>query len=185
PFNQQTERYGLLLVRTLGDPAGVTAEIKAAVESIDPSVHPEALASYEELISTKFATRSLAVLLVSSFSAAALLLSAIGLYGILAYSVTHRARDIGIRAAMGADRRQILSLVLFEGFRLVGIGLLIGISAALLAGQYIQSVLYGVSPVDFITLAGAIIVLGVTGSLACLFPALRASKIDPIIVLRE
>jgi putative ABC transport system permease protein len=185
PFSQQTERYGLLLVRAVSDPGGLTGGIRAAVASIDPSVQPAAVMNYSELISKKFATRSLAVLLVSLFSTAALLLSAIGLYGILAYSVTYRARDIGIRAALGADRGQILSLVVFEGLRLIGIGLLIGIGGALLVGQYIQSVLYGVSPADLLTLAAAIIILGFTGCLACLFPALRAAKIDPVIVLRE
>ena len=144
-----------------------------------------AVQTYNELISKKYATRSLAVLLVSLFSTAALLLSAIGLYGILAYSVTNRARDIGIRAAIGADRGQILRLVVFEGFRLIGIGLLIGIGGALFVGQYMQSLLYGVSAADLLTLATAIVVLGITGCCACLPPALRATKIDPIIVLRE
>jgi putative ABC transport system permease protein len=185
PFSQQTERYGLLFVRGVADPAALTSGITAAVASIDPSVQPAAVMTYNEVISKKFATRSLAVLLVSLFSAAALLLSAIGLYGILAYSVTNRARDIGIRAAVGADRRQILCLVIFEGLRLVGLGLLIGIGGALVLGQYMQSLLYGVTPTDLFTLAGAIIVMGVTGFLACLFPALRATRIDPIIVLRE
>jgi putative ABC transport system permease protein len=185
PFSQQTERYGLLLVRAVADPAGLTTGIRSALASIDPSVTLGTVQTYNELISKKYATRSLAVLLVSLFSAAALLLSAIGLYGILAYSVANRARDIGIRAALGADRRQILTLVIFEGLRLIGIGLLIGIGCALVLGQYMQSLLYGVSPADLITLAGAIIVLGVTGCLACLLPALRATRIDPIIVLKE
>ena len=185
PYSQQTERYGLLLVRAVADPAGLTAGIRSALASVDPSVTLGAVQTYNELISKKYATRSLAVLLVSLFSAASLLLSAIGLYGILAYSVTNRARDIGIRAALGADRRQILSLVIFEGLRLIGIGLVIGIGGALVLGQYMQSLLYGVSPADLITLAGAIIVLGITGCLACLLPALRAARIDPIIVLRE
>jgi len=185
PFSQQTERYGLLLVRAVADPAGLTTGIRAALASTDPSVTLGTVQTYNELISKKYATRSLAVLLVSLFSTAALLLSAIGLYGILAYSVTNRARDIGIRAAIGADRGQILRLVVFEGFRLIGIGLLIGIVGALFLGQYMQSLLYGVSPADLSTLAAAIIVLGITGCLACLLPALRATKIDPIIVLRE
>ena len=185
PFSQQTERYGLLLVRAVEDPAGLTAGIRSALASTDPSVTLGAVQTYNELISKKYATRSLAVLLVSLFSTAALLLSAIGLYGILAYSVTNRARDIGIRAAIGADRGQILRMVVFEGFRLIGIGLLIGIGGALFVGQYMQSLLYGVSSADLLTLASAIIVLGVTGCLACLLPALRASKIDPVSVVRE
>jgi putative ABC transport system permease protein len=114
-------------VRVVADPAALTAGIRSALASTNPSVTLGAVQTYNALISKKYATRSLAVLLVSLFSTAALLLSAIGLYGILAYSVTNRARDIGIRAAIGADRGQILRLVVFEGFRLVGIGLLIGI----------------------------------------------------------
>jgi len=185
PFGQQTERYGLLLVRSVADPAGLTSGVRAALASINRSVPASGVMTYNELISKKFATRSLSALLVSLFSAAALLLSAIGLYGILAYSVTHKARDIGIRSALGADRGQILSLVVFEGLRLIGIGLLVGTGGALVVGQYIQSVLYGISPVDLFALAGAIVLLGLTGCLACLFPALRAAKIDPIVVLRE
>jgi putative ABC transport system permease protein len=172
-------------VRVVADPAALTAGIRSALASTNPSVTLGAVQTYNALISKKYATRSLAVLLVSLFSTAALLLSAIGLYGILAYSVTNRDRDIGIRAAIGADRGQILRLVVFEGFRLIGIGLLIGIAGALFVGQYMQSLLYGVSPADLLTLATAIIVLGITGCFACLPPALRATKIDPIIVLRE
>jgi putative ABC transport system permease protein len=185
PYSQQTERFGILMVRSLADPSGLTSGIRVALASIDPTVDLAEVMTFDEMMAKKFATRRLAVLLVSMFSTAALLLSAIGIYGILAYSVTHRARDIGIRAALGADRGKILSLVVREGLRVIGIGLIIGICGALITGQYIQSVLYGVSPGDIITLAGAVVVLGLTGCLACLFPALRATRIDPITVLRE
>jgi ABC-type antimicrobial peptide transport system permease subunit len=91
---------------------------------------------------------------------------------------------MGIRVAVGAERGQIVRLVVSQGLRLLGIGLLIGIAASLVAGKSIESLLYGISPLDLLTVAVAIIVLGVTGLLACLFPAIRASRIDPIIVLK-
>jgi putative ABC transport system permease protein len=159
--------------------------VREAVASIDPSVPVSEAMTYDDLISNRFATRRVGVVLVSCFSTAALLLSAIGLYGVLAYSVSKRSREIGIRVAVGADRRQIVRLVVSQGVRLLGIGLLIGIGGALVAGKSIESLLYGISPVDLLTLAAAIIVLGGTGLLACLLPAIRASRIDPIIVLKS
>jgi putative ABC transport system permease protein len=185
PYNQQTERYGLLMARSAADPSGLTSGLRAALASIDPTVHLAEVRTFDEMMSKKFATRRLAVLLVSLFSVGALFLSAIGLYAILAYSVAHRAREFGIRAALGADRTKILSLVVSEGLRVITIGLLIGIGGALLAGQYIQSVLYGVSPADLITFSSAVLLLSIAGLIACFLPALRATKINPIIVLRE
>jgi putative ABC transport system permease protein len=184
PFNQQPERFEILLARTVGDPAGLASAVREAVASIDSTVPVSDAMTYDDLISSRFSTRRVGVVLVSCFSAAALLLSATGLYGVLAYSVSKRSREMGIRVAVGADRRQIVRLVVSQGLRLLGIGLLIGIAGSLVAGKSIESLLYGISPVDLLTVAVAIIVLGVTGLLACLFPAIRASRIDPIIVLK-
>ena len=185
PFNQQPERFKILLARTVGDPAGLASAVREAVASIDSTVPVSDAMTYDDLISSRFSTRRVGVVLVSCFSAAALLLSATGLYGVLAYSVSKRSREMGIRVAVGADRRQIVRLVVSQGLRLLGIGLLIGIAGSLVAGKSIESLLYGISPVDLLTVGVAIIVLGVTGVLACLFPAIRASRIDPIIVLKR
>jgi len=113
------------------------------------------------------------------------LLSAIGLYGVLAYAVSQRTRDIGVRIALGAQFSNTVSLVVRQGLRLAMIGLLIGVIAALLLVRFIEGLLYGVSVGDPITIASAVLILGVAASLACLLPALRAARVNPITALRE
>ena len=184
PFKQRPERFEILLMRTSGDPAGFVSAVREAVASIDSTVPVSDAMTYDDLISSRFATRRVGVVLVSCFSAAGLLLSATGLYGVLAYSVSKRSREMGIRVAVGADRRQIVSLVVSQGLRLLGIGLVLGIAGSVVAGKCIESLLYGVSSVDLLMVAVAVMVLFVTGLLACLFPAIRASRVDPIIVLK-
>ena len=130
-------------------------------------------------------TRRLRVLLLTLFSGAALLLSAIGLYGVLAYSVSQRKREFGVRIALGAQSSNILKLVTQQGLRLVGVGLVAGIVAALIFVRFMGSVLYGVSGNDPITLGLAVLVLGLSALLACLLPAVRATRINPITALRE
>ena len=124
-------------------------------------------------------------LLVSLFSGASLFLSAVGLYGVLAYSVNQRKREFGIRIALGAQTLNILRVVMQHGLKIVGTGLIIGIAAALVLARFIQGVLYGVSSNDPITLGIVVLVLALAGLLACLSPALRATRTDPIKALRE
>ncbi len=116
---------------------------------------------------------------------AALFLSVVGLYGVLAYAVGQRTREIGIRIAVGARSNNILQLVILRGLKLAGIGLLIGVVAALALSRLMGSLLYGVSATDPLSLIIAILVLGLAALLACLLPALRATRIDPIRALRE
>lgn len=113
------------------------------------------------------------------------MLSAIGLYGLLAYAVGRRTREIGIRIAVGAGSTNILQLVIRRGLKLAGVGLLIGVVAALALSRLMGSLLYGVSANDPLSLIIAILVLGLAALLACLLPALRATRIDPITALRE
>jgi putative ABC transport system permease protein len=137
------------------------------------------------LIAQKFVTRRLASLLVSICSAVAVLLSAVGLYGVLAYSVGQRTRDIGVRIALGAQSRNILGLVVRQGLNLVIVGLVIGMIAALVLVRFIESILYGVTSYDPIVLGSAALILGLAAVLACLLPALRAVRVNPISALRE
>ncbi len=127
-----------------------------------------------------FATKRLAVVVVSIFSGAALLLAAIGLYAVLSYSVSQRTREIGVRMAMGAQSSNILRLITRKGLKIVCIGLMIGIMAALILTHFIGSILYGVSAADPITLGVSVLVLSLGALFACLLPALRATRIDPI-----
>jgi len=125
------------------------------------------------------------MLLVSAFSAAALLLSAIGIYGTLAYTVIQRTRELGIRVSLGSTSLGILKLVLRSGLQVVGIGLLAGVLVALGVAGLLQSVLYGVSARDPIALGTGIVLLAVVAFIACLLPALRAARVDPTAVLRS
>ena len=119
------------------------------------------------------------------FGALALLLVAIGLYGLLAGAVTHRTREIGIRLALGGDRRNVLLLFLRQGLSLVGLGLLAGLGLGTLLGRFLRGELYGVTPSDPVTFVTAACVLVVTSVAACLVPAMRASRTDPMSALRD
>ena len=124
-------------------------------------------------------------MVVGAFSAVALLLAAIGLYGVLSYSVSQKKRELGVRIALGARATSILALVVNQGLRIVGIGLLIGLVTALALSGLIAGILYGVSATDPVSIAVSVLGLGLTALIACFLPAFRASRIDPITALRE
>jgi putative ABC transport system permease protein len=178
-------RDGILLVRTQGDPLGMLPAIRKTVASTDPTVALSEVGTLEDWIGQKSMTRRLGALLVTLFSGIALFLSAIGLYGTLAYSVTERRREIGVRIAVGARAANIINLVMRQGFKIVGLGLAIGLSSALLTARFMNSLLYGVSENDPVTLGLAILVLLLAGFLACFLPAWRAARINPVTALRE
>ena len=174
-----------LILRSDLDPNALIPVIREQVASIDPSVPIIDVHTYDDLIAQKFVTRKLSMLLVTLFSGAALFLSAIGLYGILAYAVGQRTREIGIRIALGAESANILRLISGQGLKIVGVGLVTGLVAALILAHLIQGMLYGVAPFDPISLAVSVLILGIPTVLASLLPALRAARINPIKVLRE
>jgi putative ABC transport system permease protein len=178
-------RDGTLLVRTEGDPQAMVSAIRAAVALVDPTVALSRVGAFDDWIGAKLTTRRLSTLLVSLFSGCALFLSAIGLYGVLAYSVTQRRREIGVRIAVGAQASNIVRFVMGQGFKIVGLGLAIGLGASLLIVRFISSLLYGVSENDPVTLGVAIVVLALTWGLASILPAWRAAKTNPITALRE
>jgi len=185
PYTQWDYDREYLMVKSETDPDTLVPAIRATVASIDPDVPISDVSSYDKLIAEKFVTRRLSAFVVTLFSGAALSLSAVGLYGILAYSVGQRTREIGIRVALGARGGNVLRLVTQRGFQIVGIGLLTGLALGLLAAHFIQGLLYGVSPIDPISLGISLLFLGIAAVLACLLPALRAIRINPITALRE
>lgn len=143
--SQQFTHYEILLVRSPRDPSGLLPALRQAVASIDPDVPLARVDNFSNFISQRFSTRKLAALLVSVFSRTALLLAAVGLYGVLAYSVTRQTPEIGVRIAVGALRHNIVNLVLKQGLKIVGIGVVAGVLAASVLSQFLGSLLYGVN----------------------------------------
>jgi putative ABC transport system permease protein len=185
PYSQWDFDAEVLLLRCQGDPNDQIAAVRRAVQSVDPDVPVPEIRKFDDMIAEKLTTRKLASTLVSLFSGAALCLSAIGLYGVLAYSVSQRRREIGVRIALGAESSRILQLVAQQGFKLIGLGLIIGVVVALICSRFIEGMLYGVTAADPISLLVAVLVLCFAGCFACLLPALRAIRINPVTALRE
>jgi len=184
-YKQWNQYHETLILRSPGDPASVLPALRKAIASIDPNVAIDHTKTYPGLIAEKLSTRKLSVILVGVFSGAALFLSAIGLYATLAYAVSLRTREIGIRIALGASSANILRLVTQRGFTLVSLGLAIGILAAVAFSRFIESLLYEVRGNDPVTLGIAVLVLCITAAIACFLPARRAARIDPIVALRQ
>ena len=173
-----------LVVRTTGDPDTGAPVLRNAVRAIDPALPLFAVQSVDERLGDMTAQRRLNTLLLIVFGAVAAIVAAVGVYGVLAYSVQQRRRELGVRIALGATSASLLRLVLAEGLALAGTGLVLGLIAALALGRVLTSLLYGVSATDPATLAAIAGVAAVTALLACLVPALRALRVDPTTALR-
>ncbi len=174
-----------ILVRTTGDPATIAEAIRRETKAVVPNLPPPLIRTMDELLSETVAQPRLQTGLLSVFAGAALMLAAVGLYGVLAYTVAHRYREIGIRLALGASKRDVLSLVIAQGMKLVLTGMAIGILAALALTRVIRSLLYGVTPTDPATFALVSLLLLVIALLACWLPARRAARVDPMEALRD
>ena len=185
PYSQWNLDFVYLVVRSDLDGGVLIPAVRRTVASIDSSVPIFDVNTYENVIAEKFVTRRLCALLVTLFSGAALFLSAIGLYGVMAYSVGQRTRELAIRIALGAQVNNILRCVTDQGLKIVCLGLLLGIGSALVAGRLIEGLLYGVSSIDLVSLLLSVLMLGIAAALACLLPALRAVRINPTKALRE
>ena len=177
------DRVMSLLVRSSGDVAERTAAIRDAIWSVDKDQAISRVATMEQLVEAAAAERRFALIVLQGFAAIALLLAAIGVYGVLAGSVTERTREIGVRAALGASRRDVLSLVVGDAARLAGFGILIGVIAAVGASRFLQALLFGISPLDPVTHIAVIVILGIVSLLACAIPAWRAAGVHPSIAL--
>ncbi len=184
PFWQSPWPSASVAVRTGGDPAAMTKSVAAAVHSVDPELPLAGVHTMEQLVDDARAGDRFATVLFGSFAGVALLLAGLGIYGVMAFIVEQRTHEIGLRMALGAGRNQVVGLVLREGMALAGTGLAIGLLGAWLVGRAMQSVLYGIAPLDFRAF-GAVAALLVAAALAaCAIPALRATTVDPIAALR-
>jgi putative ABC transport system permease protein len=174
-----------LMLKTGLDPIGLVPQVRAAVTSLDPEQPIADVRTMDQWILRSLEGRRTPMMLLSLFGAVALVLSAIGIYGVLAFGVAQRVREFGIRQALGADQRSILRLVLTQGLRTAGLGIVIGLAGAFWLAQYLQTLLFGVQTRDLAVFAGVTILLLAVSLLACFVPARRATRVDPMVALRE
>ena len=185
PAAQSPNLQVRLLVRTLGDPSALLQPIRAAVNAVDPEVPVFDARTMTEALLSVTATQQLAADLIGFFSLLASVLAVLGLYGILAHTVSQRVREIGIRVALGASRQRVLAFILKKGMILVILGLIVGLVLESALGPVFRGFLYQVAPTDPIVLLSAAAIFAAVGFTACLVPALRAANLDPIDALRE
>ncbi len=179
------DRAPWLVVRAHADAAALTPAIKNALWTVDKDQPIVRVATLDDLLAASAAERHFALVLFAAFALTALALTAIGIYGVLAGSVAERMREIGVRAALGASRANILALVLRQGMTLTALGVVIGLMASFAATQAIATLLFGISRLDLVTYIGVIALLLGVASVACWVPAWRASQVDPSITLRS
>jgi predicted permease len=184
PFRQLAQSVGTLVVRTDGDPAALQSAMRATLASIDPTVALTFFTTMDDALGSSLSVQRITAWLTGAFASVALLLSAMGLYSVLAYAVTQRTNEIGLRMALGAQREQVVALILRSGLRLVALGLLLGLAAAAGASRLIRTLLFSVQPLDPFIYVGVTLLFTLIGVLACLLPARRATQVDPIQALR-
>lgn len=175
----------VLVVRSARDAISLATPIQKVIASLDPDLPVKNILTMEQIVGESTANSSFTASLVLSFASLSLLLAAVGLYGVLAYLVTQRTPEIGIRMALGAERERVLRLVLLDGLRPALVGLAFGIAASLAVTGLIRSVLYGTSPLDTSVFVSVILTLLLAATAACLVPAWRAARIDPMHALRS
>jgi len=184
PFRQSPPSHMNLLVKSGVDPVALTSAIRGAVASVDKDQPVFAISTMSQLVSDSVSTRTFTLILLGLFSGLALVLAAIGIYGVISYSVAQRTRDIGIRMALGASRSDVLRDVLGLGARLTAIGLALGLAGALAATRVLSSLLYGVRSTDAITFTAVSLLLMAVALFASYLPARRATRVDPMVALR-
>jgi putative ABC transport system permease protein len=182
---QQAPRGMALVVKTALDPLTIVPQVRAAVQAIDPEQPIAEVRTMDQWLSRSLQNRRTPMALLAVFGAIALLLSAIGIYGVIAFGVTERLREFGIRHALGADRGSIVSLVLSQGLRTAGLGIAAGLLGSLALTRYLQSLLFGVTMHDPIVFGSVAVALLAVALAACYVPAMRATRVDPIVALRE
>jgi len=163
----------------------MVSAVERAISAAGPQVLVSGIRTGQQVIDGSLFQARIGVALLSVFGLLALGLASIGLYGILAYTVSQRQREIGLRMALGASHPNVLRMIVKEGMSLVAIGVVIGFAAALLAGRLLSRMLYGVGAADPVSVAGAALVLGGVALLACYLPARWATRVDPLVALRQ
>jgi putative ABC transport system permease protein len=172
-----------ILIRTANDPLALVSAVRNELHQMDAELPMAAIATMDQLVSDSLSRSRFTMLLLGIFAAIALVLASVGIYGVIAYSVTQRTQEFGIRLALGANRRDVLRLVLGQGTRLTLLGIGLGIVAALIVTRLMTTLLYGISATDPLTFTAVALLLALVALAACYIPARRATRVDPIIAL--
>jgi putative ABC transport system permease protein len=184
PHAQNRNHYMALVVRTSQDPLGYVTEVRRQISILDKNLAVSDVTTMDQIVSDSVAARRFSTALLGAFAALGLVLAAVGVYGILSYSVTQRTPEIGIGMALGAARKDVLFLMVAFGLRHAFCGVVLGIAAAFALTRLMSSLLFGVSPADPTTFVGAALLLGAVACIAGYVPARRAAKVDPMVALR-
>lgn len=174
-----------IVLRAAGNPLGVVGAARAEVRGLDKDQPVDRIATMERLIERSTGERRFSTLLLGTFALLALVLASLGIYGVMSFMVSQRTQEIGIRLALGAGRRQILSMVFGQGLRLTGAGLAFGFGGCLLLTQLLGHLLFGVKPSDPVVLAAVALLWTTVAGAAVYIPARRAMKVDPMVALRN
>jgi len=184
-FDQDPFPFAAIAVRSAGDPSAVVGGVSAAIRSVDPDLPMVRVRTMNQIVSDSVATDRFAVIVFGGFGGVALILAALGIYGVMTFSVAQRNHEMGIRMALGADRADVLGLVIKDGMKSALIGLALGLPGVYLARRALGSLLYNVSAFDWRSFVGVLVTLLAAALLACYVPARRATKIDPMVALRD
>jgi putative ABC transport system permease protein len=187
PFSQSDERWRrfmTLVIRARDASPGLVAEVKKQIWSLDAQIPVDDVRPMDELIAVSVAQQRFNMLLLGLFAALALILAAVGIYGAMAYAANQRTHEIGIRTALGAQRRDVLRVVMQDGAKIALFGIASGIAGALALTRLMASLLFEVKPTDPVTFAGVAILLALVALAACYIPARRAMRVDPMVALR-
>ena len=187
PFYQDPTAYNMsLVIRTnMADPLSLSGTVRAAIQSLDNNQPVYDVFSLRQIVGDSMAQRRFAMLLMSIFAAVALVLAAVGIYGVMSYSVVQRTHEMGIRIALGAQTKDVLKLVIRQGMTITVIGLGVGLAAALALTRLLETLLFGISATDWVTYIEIAALLTAVALIACYLPAYRASRVDPMIALRQ
>ena len=184
PFKQAPAPAMQVIVRSQLDPAQLIPNLKARIRALDNNLPVKGITAIDEMFSASLSRQRFNTLLLTIFSWLALALAAIGIYGVMSYTVTQRTHEIGIRMALGAQRRDVLKLIVRQGIGLAVLGVALGLAAAFALTRLMSSLLFGIGATDPFTFAAIALLLVAVALLACYIPARRATKVDPMVALR-